>query len=97
MKIEYKEDCCSFCDPQTEGKITWLGDDNIKGYKIKEHEMNEEGFYLEDGCLYSIADDPYCGTGPLKINFCPICGRSLKVVYKLNEMKDDFEKETDNA
>jgi hypothetical protein len=93
MKIEYKKDCCSFCDPQTEGKITWLGYDNIEGCL---RSSKEEGFYLEDGCLEAIADDPFCGTGSLKINFCPICGRSLKVVYKLNEMKNDFQKENED-
>ena len=69
-------------------KITWLGDDNIIGYK---HEIGEEGFYLEEGCLYSVADDPYCGTGPLKINFCPVCGRSIKVVKKVTDLEKDFE------
>lgn len=77
MKIEYKKDCCSFCDLETEGKFTWLGEDKIKGYTLKEQGINDEGFYLEDGCLYAIASDPYCGTGPLKINYCPICGRCL--------------------
>lgn len=93
MKIEYKEDCCSFCDPKTRGKFTWIGFEDIGGYEGAE----EEGYILdEDDCLYARSCDPYCGTGSLKINFCPVCGRSLKVVYKLNEMKDDFEEETDD-
>jgi len=25
MKIEYKKDCCSFCDPQRDDNIRWLG------------------------------------------------------------------------
>lgn len=81
MKFEYKKDCCSFCDPQRDFNTYWMGgvyDQEITGY-------DDEGYYInEDNGLCAIPDDPYCGTGILKVNYCPICGRCLK-------------KETDNA
>lgn len=82
VKFEYKENCCSFCDPQNADKIHWFGVNNVCGYE------SDEGYYLDDeGYL----EATYCGTGPLKINFCPMCGRSLKVVYKVNDLEKDFE------
>lgn len=86
VKFEYKENCCSFCDPQNANKFSWIGVDDVRGYD------SDEGYYIDDeGYLGAIADDQYCGTGPLKINFCPMCGRSLKVVYKVNDLEKDFE------
>lgn len=42
------------------------------------------GFAIDNGNeLYSRADDPYCGAGPLTINYCPICGKPL--VHKEDE------------
>ena len=78
MKLENKN-CCYFCDPQNTSNMHWIGVDEDEVYWCE-----DEGYYLENGCLYAVADDPYCGTGALKINYCPMCGRSLK-------------KETDNA
>lgn len=44
------------------------------------------GFYIVDGNeLHARADDPYCGAGPLTINYCPICGRKLEHKENLNE------------
>ena len=37
------------------------------------------GFYIVDGNeLHAQADDPYCGAGPLTINYCPLCGKKLE-------------------
>lgn len=90
MKIEYKKDCCSFCDPDTDGYWCKRTGEDAENNKY-------EGFTIgtEDDDFVLIHEDEY--TDELKINFCPVCGRSLKVVFKLNEMKEDFEKETDNA
>lgn len=91
MKMEYKKDCCSFCDPDTDGY--WF-----KQMDKDEVENNEyAGFTIstEDDDFNLVYEDEY--TAEMKINFCPVCGRSLKVVYKLNEMKEDFEKENNNA
>jgi len=90
-KMEYKKDCCSFCDPDTDGYwFTQMGKDEAENNKY-------EGFTIgTEGDDFVIIHEDEC-TDIMKINFCPVCGRSLKVVYKLNEMKEDFEKETDNA
>lgn len=87
MKFEYKDNCCLFCNPETRGKFNWEGIENIVGHE----DTHEEGYCLEENdCLYATADDPYCGTGALKINYCPMCGRSLKVVNKLQQIEKDF-------
>lgn len=92
MKLEYKDICCEFCDPRLAGKRSWIAEDEYsEGSRRRDL---DEGYYLDkDGCLNAIADDPYCGTGPMKINYCPMCGRNLKVVYKLRQIESDF---TDN-
>lgn len=37
------------------------------------------GYYIEHGNeLRAIADDPHCSTGPLTINYCPLCGKKLE-------------------
>jgi len=48
-----------------------------------------EGYYInEDNGLCAIADDPYCGTGILKANYCPICGRCLNKEKEDGKEKD---------
>lgn len=84
MKIEYKENCCSFCEYRNE-RVYWCGDEEIAGWVIGPNESTGDCYYLEDGCLNAIADDPWCGTGPLKINYCPMCGRKLNT----KDEKDD--------
>lgn len=89
MELEYKDICCEFCDPRLTGKRSWSVEDV---YREACAEGIAEDYYIDkDGCLNAIADDPYCGTGPMKINYCPMCGRSLKVVSKLQQIEKDFE------
>lgn len=92
LKFEYKDNCCSFCDPQLAGRIYWdEGSNGLEGY-----DKPTEGFYIDEYGLNAVADDPYCGTSPITINYCPICGRSLKVVNKLHPLEKDF-KEGENT
>ena len=44
-----------------------------------EDECGYGAYWIENGNkLRAVADDPYCGTGPLTINYCPICGKKLE-------------------
>lgn len=49
-----------------------------------------EGFYIFDNKLRGTDSKNICDIGPLDINFCPLCGRSLKVVSKLQQIENDF-------
>lgn len=53
--------------------------DSYKNAVYCEGERAYGAFYITNGNeLNAIADDPYCGSGPLTINYCPICGRKLE-------------------
>lgn len=52
---------------------------NYKNALNCEGERADGAFYITNGNeLNAIADDPYCGSGPLTINYCPLCGRHLE-------------------
>lgn len=58
---------CKFCSSDRKRKL---------GYEENWDYCNL--FYIDENYdMWAISDTPYHVTGPMKINFCPICGRKL--------------------
>lgn len=68
-------------------RLTKCKDNDKIIYRLIDSSSNE---------ICAVADDPFCGTTPIDINYCPMCSRSLKVVNKLRQIESDFNGDKSN-